>query len=175
MKSRARVFPCLTSAITCALAGALVAGLAAGGAAQGPGADRPLLVTTDYALLLQAWRAGPSGYEKVWEATPRSADRDFAKRRTEAVAPGRDAPPVMADVDGDGGIPWFVFVDPSTGEGIVTSTDPDRGNVGFPAQDFEIAHFKKMVEKVAQRITPAEIEMLEQSLVAFRDVKLPPR
>jgi len=74
-----------------------------------------------------------------------------------------------------GGIPWFVFVDPSTGEGIVTSTDPDRGNVGFPAQDFEIAHFKKMVEKVAQRITPAEIEMLGKSLVAFRDVKLPPR
>ncbi len=69
------------------------------------------------------------------------------------------------------GIPWFVFVD-GDGNAIIDSSDPENGNVGFPAQDSEIAWFKVMLEKVAKRITPADIEMLTRSLVAFRDVKL---
>jgi hypothetical protein len=73
-----------------------------------------------------------------------------------------------------GGIPWFVFTD-GDGKAVVTSDDPERGNIGFPAQDFEIAHFKVMLAKVAKRITPDEIEALGKSLVGFRDVKLPAR
>ncbi|MEW5981857.1 MAG: hypothetical protein AB1806_05750 [Acidobacteriota bacterium] len=73
-----------------------------------------------------------------------------------------------------GGIPWFVFID-GDGSAIIDSNDPDRGNVGFPAQDFEIAHFTVMLGKVRKRITHEEIEMLGRSLVAFRDVKLPGR
>jgi hypothetical protein len=73
-----------------------------------------------------------------------------------------------------GGIPWFVFLD-GDGNAIVTSDDPGKGNIGFPAQDSEIAYFKVMLQKVRRLITPAEIEMLGRSLVAFRDVKLPPR
>ena len=73
-----------------------------------------------------------------------------------------------------GGIPWFVFIGPD-GTPIIDSNDPARGNVGFPAQDFEIAHFKVMLEKVAKQMTPADIDFLTKSLVAFRDVKLPPR
>jgi len=73
-----------------------------------------------------------------------------------------------------GGIPWFVFID-SDGNAVVTSDHPEKGNVGFPAQDFEIDHFKTMLQKVAKKITPDDIEMLGKSLVAFRDVKLPPR
>ena len=72
------------------------------------------------------------------------------------------------------GIPWFVFVD-GDGKAIIDSSDPENGNVGFPAQDSEIAWFKVMLERVAKRITPADIEMLTKSLVAFRDVKLPAR
>ena len=71
-----------------------------------------------------------------------------------------------------GGIPWFVFID-GEGRAIITSDDPVNGNVGFPAQDSEIAYFKKMLQKVAKRITPEEIEALGRSLVAFRDVTLP--
>ncbi len=71
-----------------------------------------------------------------------------------------------------GGIPWFVFID-GDGLALITSDDPGKGNVGFPAQDSEIAHFKKMLQKVAKRITPEEIEALGKSLVAFRDVTLP--
>jgi hypothetical protein len=72
------------------------------------------------------------------------------------------------------GIPWFVFLD-GDGKEIINSTDPEHGNIGFPAQDSEIAWFKVMLEKAAKRITPADIEMLTKSLVAFRDVKLPSR
>ena len=72
------------------------------------------------------------------------------------------------------GIPWFVFLD-GDGKAIIDSTDPNKGNVGFPATDSEIAWFKVMLEKVARRITGDDIEMLTKSLVAFRDVKLPRR
>jgi hypothetical protein len=40
-----------------------------------------------------------------------------------------------------GGIPWFVFID-GDGKAVITSNDPAKGNVGFPALDSEIAHFK---------------------------------
>ena len=72
------------------------------------------------------------------------------------------------------GIPWFVFLD-GDGKAIIDSTDPKKSNIGFPATDAEIAWFKVMLEKVARRITREDIEMLQQSLVAFRDVKLPRR
>jgi hypothetical protein len=73
-----------------------------------------------------------------------------------------------------GGIPWFVFLD-DTGTPIITSDDPANGNIGFPSADSEIAHFKVMLQKARRNITPDEIELLGRSLVAFRDVKLPPR
>lgn len=72
------------------------------------------------------------------------------------------------------GIPWFVFLD-GDGKAIIDSADPNSGNIGFPAQDSEIAWFKVMLEKVARRMTSQDIEMLTKSLVDFRDVKLPPR
>jgi len=71
------------------------------------------------------------------------------------------------------GIPWFVFIGPD-GKPVVDSNDPKHGNIGFPAQDFEIAHFKVMLERVAKQMTREEIEFLTKSLVAFRDVTLPP-
>jgi len=72
------------------------------------------------------------------------------------------------------GIPWFVFLD-GEGKAIIDSMDPNSGNVGFPAQDSEIAWFKVMLEKVSKRITREDIEMLTKSLVAFREVRLPQR
>ena len=47
-----------------------------------------------------------------------------------------------------------------TARPIITSDEPGKGNVGFPAQDSEIAHFKVMLQKVRKNITPEEIEML---------------
>jgi hypothetical protein len=72
------------------------------------------------------------------------------------------------------GIPWFVFLD-ANGKPLINSNDPAHGNIGFPAQDSEIAYFKVMLDKVAKRMTREDIEFLAKSLVAFRDVTLPPR
>lgn len=83
--------------VALALAGC---GVAASG--QEPDGRRPVVVSSDGASTLQAWRAGGGALEKVWEATPRSALADAAARRAEAVLSGRDAPAVVADVDGDG-------------------------------------------------------------------------
>ncbi len=69
------------------------------------------------------------------------------------------------------GIPWFVFLD-ADGNAIINSMAPEGGNIGFPAEDSEIAHFKVMLKKVAKRITPTEIDELAKSLVAFRDAKV---
>jgi thiol-disulfide isomerase/thioredoxin len=64
-----------------------------------------------------------------------------------------------------GGIPWFAFLDPKTGEQVATSDGP-KGNVGFPAQPEEIAHFVAMLKKAAPKLSPKEIEALEASLKA---------
>lgn len=71
-----------------------------------------------------------------------------------------------------GGIPWFVFLD-GDGKVLITSDDPDSGNIGYPGGDVEAPHFKRMLEKIATRITPAEIQALLASARAFETAKLP--
>ena len=71
-----------------------------------------------------------------------------------------------------GGIPWFVFLD-GDGKVLITSDDPDSGNIGYPGGEVEAPHFKRMLEQVAKRITPAEIEKLLKSAQAFTNAKLP--
>lgn len=61
-----------------------------------------------------------------------------------------------------GGIPWFVFLD-AEGKAIVDSNAAD-GNVGFPAQPNEIAHFGAMLEKAAKKLTKGEIATIKGSL-----------
>ena len=67
-----------------------------------------------------------------------------------------------------GGIPWFVFLD-GDGKVLITSDDPGRGNIGYPG---DAPHFRRMLEKVASRITPAEIDALVASARAFTRAKL---
>ena len=64
------------------------------------------------------------------------------------------------------GLPWFAFID-GDGAALVTSTGP-KGNVGFPWEPHEIAHFKVMLEKVKRHLTDQEIAWLEKSLQEFR-------
>ena len=93
-----RKIPCWTVAVLLACGGS-----AAAQSAGPPG--RAQLVTSDSALVLQAWRAGtqPGTLESTWSARPRSVDpATWAARRGEAVSQPRDASPVIADFDGDG-------------------------------------------------------------------------
>jgi thioredoxin-related protein len=67
-----------------------------------------------------------------------------------------------------GGIPWFVFIDPSSKEVIATSDGP-KGNVGFPFEDFEIEHFCDMLGKCEGKLNGDQIAELKRSLVENRD------
>ncbi len=70
-----------------------------------------------------------------------------------------------------GGLPWFVFLD-ADGKVIITSDDPDAGNVGYPRGDREEPHFRRMLGAAAKHITPAEIDALIKSVKAFANAKL---
>jgi len=68
------------------------------------------------------------------------------------------------NTSGKGGIPWFAFVDPK-GKALVTSDGP-KGNIGFPYEDHEVAHFVKMLDTAKRHLAPSDIERIDQSLKA---------
>jgi hypothetical protein len=64
-----------------------------------------------------------------------------------------------------GGIPWIAFLD-SRGATIVTGDGP-KGNIGCPAEPYEIDHFMSMLRKVRSHLTEQELSALEQDLRAY--------
>lgn len=71
--------------------------------------------------------------------------------------------------DKEQGLPWFAFID-GDGKAIITSTGP-KGNVGFPYEPHEIAHFRTMLENLKQvkrHLTDADIAFLVKSLEEMR-------
>jgi thiol-disulfide isomerase/thioredoxin len=65
---------------------------------------------------------------------------------------------------GKGGIPWFAFLD-AKGKALVTS-DSAKGNIGFPYEEHEVAHFLKMLDTTKRHLSPSDIERIGQSLKA---------
>ena len=63
-----------------------------------------------------------------------------------------------------GGVPWFVFLD-AKGRAIVTSDGPE-GNIGYPAEPAEIAHFVAMLKQAGRKIDAAQIGAIEAALKA---------
>ena len=63
--------------------------------------------------------------------------------------------------DKEQGLPWFAFVDAETGRAVVTSTGP-KGNVGFPWEPHEIAHFKTMLETAKRHLTDDDIAQIAE-------------
>lgn len=63
----------------------------------------------------------------------------------------------------DAGIPWIAIVDPATGAALITS-QAEKGNIGYPNEPAEIAHFMKMVESTKSRLTSADLQVLKDSL-----------
>ena len=61
------------------------------------------------------------------------------------------------------GIPWYAFLGPK-GEIVVDSTLPERGNIGYPYTNKEIATFMKVVQKAAQRMSDDDMKQLTKSL-----------
>ncbi len=84
--------------------------------------------------------------------------------------PGGDALLEEYSKGNNGGIPWFVFLDPSSGEiEIVADSTGPEGNVGFPYSDEEIAWFGKMLNSAKSHLTVDASTALTESLRANRE------
>ncbi|MBC7772010.1 MAG: thioredoxin family protein [Pyrinomonadaceae bacterium] len=66
------------------------------------------------------------------------------------------------------GIPWFVLLDENN-KPLADSMNGEKGNVGFPVADDEIAHFETMLKKAAPKFTETDLGWLTASLKAFRE------
>lgn len=64
------------------------------------------------------------------------------------------------------GIPWFVLLSPQ-GSVVATSVGPD-GNVGYPFQPQEIAHFISVLRDTCSALTEDDLAQLESALTAYR-------
>jgi thioredoxin-related protein len=62
-----------------------------------------------------------------------------------------------------GGIPWFVMLD-AKGKALATS-DGEKGNIGYPNNAAEIAHFVSMLQTCKRRLADQDIEVLRKSLM----------
>jgi thiol:disulfide interchange protein len=62
---------------------------------------------------------------------------------------------------GGQGIPWSVFLN-AEGGAVITSDDPETGNIGFPAAENEVAHFSDMLK--AAGVTDADVSVLVATL-----------
>lgn len=102
---------------------------------------------------------------------------DWLSREDVSAAMGKDFVDLKIDQDrmtggkelfrrfkkDEAGIPWFAIVNPATGTATSTS-DGEKGNVGFPAAPEEIAHFMKMLEGSRKNMSEADIAALKRSL-----------
>jgi thiol-disulfide isomerase/thioredoxin len=71
----------------------------------------------------------------------------------------------------EGGIPWFAILD-DQGAPLITSVGA-KGNVGFPSQDEEIAHFESMLVQAVPKLSESDRTFLIESLKAFRAADKP--
>lgn len=78
------------------------------------------------------------------------------------------APEVLARfTDQKPGWPWTVILS-ADGRPLADAFDAQHENIGFPSEDSEIAHFASMLERSRQRLQPADVSALRESLVAAR-------
>jgi hypothetical protein len=101
---------------------------------------------------------------------------DFLHREDMAQVIARDFIPVKIDLHRmthadevaktfrkvDSGNPWFAVVDANR-DVLATSVGPD-GNVGYPVEPGEIAHFMTVLKKTARHITADDLRKIEQVL-----------
>lgn len=103
---------------------------------------------------------------------------DFLARPEIAELMGRDFIDLKIDVDrykggkdvlarfpnaANGGIPWIAVLDPN-GQTLITSDSADKGNIGYPVDPHEIAHFMKMLEETGRKLSPEDRAKIETTL-----------
>lgn len=73
---------------------------------------------------------------------------------------------LLAKLGGDkGGIPFSAVISPAGKTLITSNSDPKKpSNIGFPVEDFEIAHFIKML-KTGTKLSEAQLNTVKSALV----------
>lgn len=109
----------------------------------------------------------------AWQAQPEVARRIDAslvcvKVDVERAVGGKE---LSETFGATGGIPWFAILD-GDGKALATSDGP-KGNVGFPSQDEEIAHFDGMLTQAVPGMSAGDRAFLIGSLKAFREASKP--
>lgn len=88
------------------------------------------------------------------------------KEKAQLDNPGAEE--LMKSLGGQGGLPFFAFLD-GGGKLIVTSNRPPDGqkgdtNIGFPGNPQEIAWFTTMMKKVVPSLSAGQVQMLEDQI-----------
>ena len=88
------------------------------------------------------------------------------KEKAQLDNPG--AQELMKSLGGQGGLPFFAFLD-GDGKPIVTSNRPPEGqkgdtNIGFPGEPQEIAWFLTMMRKVVPSLSAGQVQVLEDQI-----------
>ena len=71
---------------------------------------------------------------------------------------------------GSQGVPWMTILDES-GTELTNSVGP-QGNIGYPSEPSEIAHFADMLNKSKQRTTDAQVDSLVKDLNDRREKRV---
>jgi thioredoxin-related protein len=102
---------------------------------------------------------------------------DFLARKDVAEIMGVDFIDLKIDVDrmkqakgvvqrvrksDEGGIPWFALLDAKAS--VLATSDGPKGNIGYPAEPEEIAHFMGALKKATKRISADQLGQIEKSL-----------
>ena len=64
------------------------------------------------------------------------------------------------------GVPWFVILDAN--ETVLATSVGQNGNIGYPHQPDEVAHFVQMIRETRKLITDTQLASIETDLHAFR-------
>jgi thiol:disulfide interchange protein len=66
----------------------------------------------------------------------------------------------------DSGIPWMAILDPDGRTLINSFAEPGKGNIGYPLEPHEIAHFVKMLRATARNLDDDAVNRIESALEA---------
>ena len=93
-------------------------------------------------------------------------DKDFVHVKIAQEMEGFDG---LMDAQGGGraGFPWMVILRPDLTK-VIDSTDPERGNIGSPINEWEIEYWNTMMRASVQRITEDEILYMAKTLAEDR-------
>jgi hypothetical protein len=89
-------------------------------------------------------------------------EQDYVYLKIDTRMPGADAVTGRLRPDPSGGVPWIAILD-ADGRTLATS-DAEGGNIGYPTDEADRAHFEQMLRTTRQRLSDADLAGLFKAL-----------